>query len=236
MSNRFIVDLRTELLDYQLYVLGITEDNARNTELQTIDLEGLHYLVPGKGIATENPFGWEPFLDELRNQNLQSFMPANSYDSIKKAHKEWINFRAKRALMSIQNGDSDYYELREYSPILFETSIIQSAFANHFIENRGVKGAVKKGRPAADNRDLLNLCGWAAYYYCEDVTLSLRTACELAVSNHPELVPDSWNLKPCDPEDREFELGDRLEKNIDRIEKQYPEYGLKEYREARNRK
>lgn len=229
----YAADVLTTLLDYQLDAMGITEENAQDIKVILIDLDGIHNLVPEKGVMVFAPNIWGLFIDELHSQNLQNLLPSKSTDSIETVFKEFLKFEARDAFSLMQNNKLDCRQLCEKYPGLIKNPIIKIAYANYIIENQGAKGSNKRGRPPKDNRGLLNLYGWVSYYYYESLSPTLREACERAASKHSELIPKSWKLKRHHPEDYEFEIAKRLEQNINRIQKQYPEYGLKEYREAR---
>lgn len=231
----YITDILTTLLDYQLDVMGITEENAQDIRVVLIDSDGIHSLVPEKGVMVFAPSIWELFIDELHSRNLQNLLPSEPTDSIEIVFKEFLKFEARDAFSLMQSNKLDCRQLCEKHPGLIKNPIIKITYANHIIENQGAKGSNKRGRPPKDNRDLLNLYGWVSYYYYESLSSTLREACERAASNHSELIPKSWKLKRHHPEDYEFEIANRLEQNINRIQKQYPEYGLKEYRAARDK-
>ena len=236
MGELYATDVLTTLLDYQMDTIGITDENSKNIKIVLIDLGGIHYLVPEKGIMVFVPNIWSLFIDDLLIRNIQSLLPSESIDGIEVVFKEFIKFEARNAFALMQNNKLDCRQLCEKYPGLINNPIIKIAYANHIIENNNAKGSLKRGRPPKDNRGLLNLYGWASYYYYEGLSLTLREACERAAINHPKLIPISWKLKHHHPEDYEFEIAERLEKNMDRIQRQYPEYDLKEYREASNKK
>ena len=82
-----------------------------------------------------------------------------------------------------------FEDLREIDPSLFEHPRIMRALAIAFRDDAMPKR--KKGKKRKLNPGVVELYGWAHWYY-EEYSLTWEKSCERACSSHEHLVPESW--------------------------------------------
>lgn len=230
-NNHYVISLKTLLaLDYQKEIAGLDLEDSCKARLIQIRSDGFIFSHPqkDKGQFRYIPHLWSQFLEDYlgARQNL----PADTFNTQQDIYGVYHAWCSVAHVELIRAGKTTYHEVKSVWPWLFEHPIMQQALAVDLLNLVAPKK--KPGRPPKLDTKLLNLYGWASYYYQSDPTLPLDLACAEAVENHSELVPSSWN-PPVTSEDIEFHLGRRLKQEMGRIERKFPQFDQKSYRNRR---